>query len=254
VTSLAATLRRASDASGTPLELGPDGPGWMPAAELAVDRERLGDALDRIGAEMPSDRADVCAQRLVEIWAWYLAAAPAAMLLAEGRLPDLSPDRVHVRLASGPTFTAFALAADERAPRGPGAAGLAADLAAHLEPLVETLNALSGRPRRALWRGGGDRLVAAFLWAGEALGRHPESVALAREALAEETPLRGPVKVAEIDVGGNVERIQIRNGCCIWHVCAGAEVCLTCPILCEDERAVRTREWLAERDGAASGS
>jgi FhuF 2Fe-2S C-terminal domain len=45
-------------------------------------------------------------------------------------------------------------------------------------------------------------------------------------------------------VDGGVERVQLRNGCCLWHRIPGEAKCSTCPLLDPAERGARL---LAER-------
>jgi hypothetical protein len=125
-----------------------------------------------------------------------------------------------------------------------GMAAFVGSLVAGLAPLVEGLNALSGRPRAALWRGATDRVADGFLYAGQQLGEYERGHALAREALAVPGPLAGPVTVDHVDVGEGTEPVHVRNGCCILHVVPGGVPCITCPLLDAEERRARTMEWL----------
>lgn len=193
---LAVTLA-AAGAHGVGLGIGvPDAPGWVPAQTLARDPDGLRGALERAGAALGTARADIGATRLCEVWTWNLAAPAAASLLLDGRLPDLRAPNVAVRLAGDPSGWAVALVdgrfhalhtdpeaghPDARLACSEQAllARLNADLADHLGPLVEQLNALSGRPRAALWRSAADRLAGAFLWLGERLACEPRARARA---------------------------------------------------------------------------
>lgn len=106
---LASTLA-AAHAHGVGVAIGvPDGPGWVSAQHLARDPDRLRGALERAGTALGITRADIGATRLCEVWTWNLAAAAAATLLLDGRLPDLRAANVALRLTGDPSGWAVAL-------------------------------------------------------------------------------------------------------------------------------------------------
>jgi ferric iron reductase protein FhuF len=182
----------------------------VPAPTAAVDRDAVSSALAEISTEIGCQRLDVCGQRLVELRAWELAAEAAPAALRDG-----------------------------------GEARLAEGLADALAPLVEAVNQASGRPRSGLWRGASDRVAQALVLAGEEAGDPGRGEAAARRALGGDGPLAGPVRIIDLNVDGNAERVQLRNGCCLWHRIPGEPKCSTCPLLPAGERADRVR---AERE------
>jgi hypothetical protein len=225
------------------MAVAPGGGEWTAVRELLADRARLDELIGELTLEVGSDRRDVAAQRCVEAWAWSLAASPAAAIVAEGRYVDVDPAGLVVSLDLDPYFLPrFGIA--EPAESDGGIPALVESLVAHLGPLVETLNALSGRPRAALWRGAADRVADGFLYAGDQLGKHDRGHALATEALSVSGQLAGPVVVDHVDVGAGTEPVHVRNGCCILHVVPGGVPCITCPLLDAGERRARTIEWL----------
>jgi hypothetical protein len=117
-------------------------------------------------------------------------------------------------------------------------------LVRELGAMIEEVNESSRRPRSALWRGAGDRLAQALVLAGEELGVPEQGETAARRALAIPGPLAGAVRFEEVEAGGAAERIQIRNGCCLWHRLPDEDKCSTCPLL---DRADRGERLLAER-------
>ena len=175
-------------------------------------REALLLALNEIGAELGCERLDVCGQRLVELRAWDLAADAAPGVLRDGGVERLIDRTV-----------------DE------------------LAPLIEAVNEVSGRPRSGLWRGASDRLAQALVLAGAEAGEPGAGVAAARRALRPPGPLAGRLRFADVAVGGKEERVQLRNGCCLWHRIPGEPKCSTCPLLPPGERGERL---LAEREEA----
>jgi hypothetical protein len=244
--------------SGIPAPLGPSPGGHFVGAEgLARDRDQLAIALARIGSEFGTERADICAARLVELWVWLVAAPAAGALLVASRLPDVAPENTLISLAGGTAEWAAAFAsgrfygldADPCSAHPDAAvvtdeaallARLNVSLAAQLDPLVESLNELARRPRRALWRGATDRLVGAFLWAGEAVGAAERGRSLARRTVATAPPLHGRARTQLVQLAGReAELIQLRDGCCLYYRVPGGERCSSCPLVCDSERPAR---------------
>jgi FhuF 2Fe-2S C-terminal domain len=254
---LTATFQRLAG-SGIAAPFGPSpGETFVGAEELARDREQLTIALARIGSEFGTERADICAARLIELWAWLVAAPAAGALLVASRLPDVAPENTLISLAGGTAEWAAAFAsgrfygldADPYSAHPDAAvvadeaellARLNASLAAQLDPLVESLNELARRPRRALWRGATDRLVGAFLWVGEAVGAAERGRSLAQRAVAIAPPLHGRARTQLVQLPGcEANLIQVRDGCCLYYRVPGGERCSSCPLVCDSERAAR---------------
>ena len=217
------------------------GPGEpVPALDLATDVPRLERALGQIADEFGTDRRDICAARVIELWTWLVAAEAAEALLARGHLPDLSSTGTKLVL-DGPSgeWTAQLGSPETALDEGTLVACMRDSLAEQLDPLVETLNRLTGRPRRALWRSATDRLVGAFLWVGDELGQAQRAGGLARLAVAA-PPLRGRVRTELVSLpDGAVERLQVRDGCCLYYRVPGGEPCSSCPLVPDEERGAR---------------
>jgi FhuF 2Fe-2S C-terminal domain/Ferric iron reductase FhuF-like transporter len=227
--------------------------GWAPADRLAGDPAALRGALDEIAGHLGTDRDDVCASQLVELWTWLVAAPAAAALVDRGRLPDVSSRNLLMRPRGGlvdwrvglrrPSFHVLpgdpdadhpdaVPAADERELLGRLGAML---VSAHLAPLVRTLNLLARRPERALWRGAADRVAGAFLWIGEQLGARERSRVLARGAVGAAPALEAKVRVQRV---GDTH-VHLRHGCCLYYRVPGAPKCIGCPLVTDAERVRR---------------
>jgi hypothetical protein len=232
---------------GAPLASARDAADLAPAVTLAADEEAIRSAVERTADEIGTERADVAAQRIAEVWAWNLA-APAALLALEGGAPPaIAAGSVAARLTPAPATTVLFAFSDDGSG---GPRELASGLAEICRPLIETLNRVSLRPRSALWHGVGDRLAGAFLYAGELAENRPRGEEMAAAALAAPGPLAANLRLQRVEVGDHSEPVQIRNGCCIWHRVPGEEPCITCPLVCAADRERRTREWRASLAGA----
>ena len=118
-------------------------------------------------------------------------------------------------------------------------------LSAELEPMIEVVNEISRRPGSALWRGASDRVAQALVLAGEESGDAERGRRAARRALSVPGPLAGRLRIERLVVDGEVELLQVRNGCCLWHRIPGEPKCSSCPLLDPCERGARL---LAERE------
>jgi hypothetical protein len=217
------------------------GDGWVEAGALAAGGAEL-DELLSAGEPATAGLRHVAAAWLLERHAWLVCALAVFTVLDSDRVPDLAPGNLLIAFyegvpygiaARGERMTALAgdpacrapevtVARDERALR----ARAGAEVVGHLEPLVEQLAARRLRGRRALWRAVGDRLVQSTLWAGTALDRHDDAVALARELLEVDPRPRVPVRIAV----GPAGPYQERASCCLAYRVDGQELCLGCPL------------------------
>jgi Ferric iron reductase FhuF-like transporter/FhuF 2Fe-2S C-terminal domain len=235
----------------------PEDDGWVPADRLARDPAGLQEALDEIGASLKTDRADVCAAQLLELWTWLVAAPAAAGIVVGSRLPDVSSGNVLLRPRGGladwraglRTTRFHALPSDPEA--GHPDARAASDqrdllrrlqamlVQEHLGPLVAALNRIGRRPERALWRGAADRVAGAFLWIGEQLGARERSYALARDAVGSAPPLGAKVRTQRVGSGAQETRVHLRAGCCLYYRAPAAAKCIGCPLVSDAERVRR---------------
>jgi ferric iron reductase protein FhuF len=94
-----------------------------------------------------------------------------------------------------------------------------------LQPLNEAVNAATGRPRAALWRGARDRIAGAIVWIAQTTGREQRAAELTHRVYP-------AAEVREFD--GSV--LHVREGCCIYYRIPDAIKCWGCPLLSDDER------------------
>lgn len=245
---MAATLRRGHARTHGGYHLGAalgatSEAGWMPVARLLGDARLLDDALATVGREVGSARRDVQASLLLEAYAGQLVLPLAGALVAESRIPTPGPDGTALRLADEGRPHAIRLLhgrfvalpgdpatehpdADVVGDRSGFELCLRGWLITHFEPFVDTLNAASGRPRRALWRTVADRTATALMYAGLASDRTAAARAVAERTLTGDPPLQYPPRYTEI----GEQPVHLRHGCCLWWRTAAATTCLTCPL------------------------
>jgi ferric iron reductase protein FhuF len=215
---------------------------WVPVARLLADGRTLDDALAAVGQEVGSPRRDVQASLLLEAYAWRLVLPLAGALIAESRVPMPGPGGTALRLIDDGRPRAirllhgrFVALPEDPAVDHPDAVivgdqsvldlCLRSTLITHFEPFVRTLNVVSGRSRRALWRTVNDRTATALLYAGLASNRLATAHAAARRILSD-PPLQHPPHYTVIDE----QPVHLRHGCCLWWRTTAATMCLTCPL------------------------
>lgn len=213
---------------------------WVRAAALARPAA-LSPLLDALGASEGTSRRDVQASLFLEAYMWELLLPVTAAIVAGERVPDV--DARVVRLRFGPDGRVCAVASGATAPGGAVLGALRDRLVErHAARLVDALAGLSGRPRRALWRGAADSAAAAFLQVAQDRGRPEDGMRLARELLAGPPPLRAVPRFLEVrDAGRRPRHVRLRTGCCLWWRTAAATTCATCPLTPDGERRRRLR-------------
>jgi len=214
---------------------------WIAAPEIARAEGPLDAMVAGAARQAGTPLATVGAQWLLERYAWQLGALTAATLVADARVPDLTPDRIVMGCWEGLPWGVGLRGERLYGVDGDPDAGVTvvgsepvlveharSGLVEHLRPLVGALVARRLRPRRALWRAAGDRVAQGFLWAGAAFEREPRAERLARLLLEAASPLRVEVHFAALPDG---ERVHLRSSCCLNHRVDGAPLCAGCPLV-----------------------
>ena len=145
-------------------------------------------------------------------------------------VPDLAPRNVLLGIRDGSAFGVALRGGAARRIAGERALARAGHdaLVDHLAPLVDALVARRLRPRRALWRAAGDRVVQAFLWCAEAFAAPARARRLATLLLEPPSPLHVPVQAA---TGEDGAPLHLRASCCLYHRVPDATPCPGCPLL-----------------------
>jgi ferric iron reductase protein FhuF len=221
-------------------------PRWVPAAALTDAPRRMLTILDIVGLEVGSERRDVQASLFLESYAWRLVLPLAGALVAERRVLAPTVREVLLRPTDGRpgelrlTPGSFTILPDDRAANHhaakvvQGTAALARAfedaLLAHFALIVEVLNAVSGRARRALWRTIGDRTATALLYAGLAVDDRQAGERAAQHVLRQSSLLQVTAAYTTISRADGPKHVHLRHGCCLWWRSAAASRCATCPL------------------------
>ncbi|MCC9310657.1 (2Fe-2S)-binding protein [Kitasatospora sp. RB6PN24] len=210
------------------------GRGWVSADGFAarIDELVAGEAARILADHGRAVPAHVAASRLLHHYLW------SACLLAGGPwyladlVPELHPDQVWLHPASGDLACRPGRCQTSGAPDR-----LRSVVGEFAEPTVAAFQPVSRRGARALWGMVADDLVSGIWYLGRMLDREEHAVARAAALLpGGTTPLRGPAGFRRLPAG---ELTRTRAGCCMYYAIRPAEACLTCPRVCDAERARR---------------
>jgi len=246
---------------------------WIRSVDLtAHNGARLPALLDKVRGEHPTQDKRAPATLWFGHYAYPVMAVSIACYLVAGRVPDLDPRDLWLRLNDHGEPNALAWCGDRFAalPADPAHAhpscAIVADqtalrdhlrnrIVAHLSPLIEALAALGALSRQTAWALAADYNAAAFVWIGgllagdESLGA-AESVAFA----APQSPLRRKRMFHRVEHGGTYTLMVDRVSCCRYFKVDGGGYCSNCPHRPLDERLAITRDWLIQRTVDAEAS
>ncbi|WP_326695031.1 (2Fe-2S)-binding protein [Streptomyces sp. NBC_01387] len=222
----------------------PDSEGFLPVSALYAGEGVLDSYVSVYARRMRTDQPRVAASTFQLGFASRLWSIALGSVVLSGRVPDLSPDRLRLRLTEdGPVelwLPEPALAALGPRPSpadDTGSADLpeeerrsvdavhAAVAATHLRPLHDTLRARYGLSPQVLCGNAASALVGALRVLN---GRRPDTEARATAlvaALLEREPLAGS---GEFIVEEGLGFAYLRNSCCLYYRVPGGGLCGDC--------------------------
>lgn len=113
------------------------------------------------------------------------------------------------------------------------------------EPIIAASMVTSGLSPGAQWRLVSDGVASAFLYAGRALGKAAEGMAMASEIIAEGRLNNGKTGFVEITAGPACDWYLVRGGCCRYYTTSGGDYCTSCVLRKRDDQVARYTEYLA---------
>lgn len=218
------------------------GDGWFAVEQLLTDDSAPATLLAMVRgiSEVPADY--IRGEWMFESYARAAANLGAGMIVAERRLPDLSPSNLLMAatggLVAGTAVRSPAMLVLEQDPaEGSGLTRLGSrqDLSdafhsgftALIEPMVEWMTRHRLRQEKVLWTAAADRLAQSLLWCGAAFGKHDFAGELAADLLGRNGPLRIPLETS-LDARGREHHSRV--SCCLAYRAAGGSVCHGCPL------------------------
>ncbi|BBL80957.1 hypothetical protein RxyAA322_28110 [Rubrobacter xylanophilus] len=238
-----------------------EGGEWVAATTLVSDGGLVGRQLERAQDRWGLRRREAAAY-LVGSYAWGVGGPAVAAYVLARRIPDLSPENVHVRLDEGGGIPEaavsderFAALASDPAAGHPDAVTVAGEeellgwmrerLLAGLEPLADLVGAITRVGARTLWGRAADLLAQSFLMVG---GDTPDQVRYMQDARAfvSGLPFGERVGFFVVESAGRRRAFMRRSVCCQAYKNPEYGYCLSCPVLSQEERERRAAEELAK--------
>lgn len=125
-----------------------------------------------------------------------------------------------------------------------GLAALLASLKDFTGPLVESQHRWSRFSRHALWSMAVSSWAAQFTAIGQRLGRREEAMDMARAMFARDPEIaRAAPQTYVVGEGERARGCQVRAACCLYYKGPARHFCVSCPIIPQEERLARNREW-----------
>ena len=240
----------------------PEGPGWIAGEDLRdAGRGPLNDLLVRIGERLKTDDRRTVAASFALRFGWSSAMA-IAPFLRHACVPDVSLGNVSFKFKESTFFERTAI----HSPRGTVVVGdararhpsietvgdgpqllatLRRALVAQSEPLVDALYDWSGFARRGTWG------MLTSSWAAQFTGlcENPDDqrgVQPSIEALFDGGDVVDAMRprLHAVSYGPATHLYQRRASCCRWYLLPQGDLCASCPLVSQDERLQRNREWM----------
>ncbi len=248
------------------------GDGWIPGFAFLEPSEGLFlDLLRGIGARLRSDDRKVVAASFVLRFGWASGVAIAPFLLHRC-VPDVRLENVSLRFSDETFFERAAL----HEPRGvivrregfahhpdleiietdPDDQGQAADntelvsrlraiLLSQAKPVIDALYVWSGFSRRGLWGQVMSSWGAQFTTIFAHLKRHTDALPCAREFFDPACFPKGMTPSFYMVEHAGLKRIyHRRSSCCLYYRVPAGSYCASCPLVSQNERVRRNKEWI----------
>lgn len=252
----------------------PSGPGWIAGVDFRMaSAGPFNELLERIGERAKTrDKKTIAASFSLRFG--YASAMAIAPYLRFGCVPDVSLENVAFKFRESTMFERTAiyeargvvLAGDSRATHPtmstvPDNAALVralrAGLVAQSAPVVDALYEWSGFARRGTWG------MLTSSWASQFTAlcenrNDQRGVAPLLDALfaGDDVVADMRPKMNAVTYDGATHLYQRRASCCRYYLLPQGDLCASCPLVSDEERLERNREWMKtqlERQGTRSG-
>jgi hypothetical protein len=253
---------RALNASWS-VELGrPEGAGWIAGDDFRNALSGpLNELLERIGARAKTDDRRTIAASFALRFGWSSAMA-IAPYLRFGVVPDVALGNIALRFRESAFFECTAVyeprgvvvASDPRADhpsmkmvRDETALlrALRDQLVEQAAPVVATMYEWSGFAERATWGMLTSSWASHFTGLWEARDDQRPLVEVLDRFFAGDDVVAGMRPgMNPVEYGGAIHLYQRRASCCRYYLLPEGDLCASCPLVSDEERAVRNLDWM----------
>ena len=239
----------------------PTGQGWIAGADLRdATQGPFHVLLARIGERAnTTDRRTIAAAFALRFgWASAMVIAP---YLRYACVPDIALDNVAFKFRESTFFERTAIyeprgtvvVGDDRA--GDPSISVVADvdalllalrraLVAQSEPVVDALYGWSGFARRATWGMLTSSWAAQFTGLCDRRDHRPVGPILDRFFAGDDAVFAMRPIMHAVELDGAVHLYQRRASCCRYYLVPAGHLCASCPLVSQEERLRRNREWM----------
>ena len=238
--------------------------GWFSVAELVTESHLMERLFERLSSHYKSTRRRPPAMFWFGHYAYTIELITFAFFLTEGRVPDLSTDRVWIRLGESTEIQNAAWKGRSFAalPGDPDASHadcivllnrealrehMREQLTAHLTPLVDAISAYSSLGKPGLWEIAAEYTAFAFVALGELLGDETIGAEESRAFSSTRSRLSVRRNFIPIEHIGTTHYLLDRISCCLYYQVEGGKYCHSCPHRPAEERIHLMKEFWDEQ-------
>ncbi len=228
-----------------------NGTGWISGTDLLKPKEGIfSDLLARIGRRLGSDHRKIIAASFALRYGWSSGVAIAPYLLFQC-VPDIALENVCLKFSEATLFERVSLV--EVRGVGSDSGNSEPKLSKHLrsalikqaEPLIDALHDWSGFSRRGLWGQIASSWGSQFTGVLGYLNRHLEALERARAFFDVPDFIAGMSPgFYKVEHRGLTRIYHRRASCCLYYKLPNTRYCASCPLVCDEERIERNREWM----------
>lgn len=242
---------------------------WLSAADLAAESSsHLSELFQRVSSKYKADGLHPPATLWFGHYAYAIEVISIACFMTEQRVPDLSPENIHIRFdeigdveAIAWTGHSFAALPDDPAAGSPDCIILSTRealrnylrerLVKSFTPVIEAVSSNSGMGKPGLWALAADYTAYAFTMLAEMLG--DETLGVEESRLFSRTRSTLSVKRGFIPIEhiGMTHYLLERTSCCLYYKVEGGGYCHSCPHRPLEERVELVKRYMEEEAAGA---
>lgn len=244
-------------------------PDWLSAADLAAESSsHIGELLRRVLSKYKADGLHPPAALWFGHYAYAVEIVSIACFMIERRVPDLSPENIHIHFDEigdvaviAWTGRSFAALPDDSAAGSPDCIILSTRealrsylrerLVESFTPVIEAVSSNSGMGKPGLWALAADYTAYAFTTLAEMLGDETVGVEESRLFSATNSKLSVKRNFIPIEHIGTTHYLLERTSCCLHYKVEGGGYCHSCPHRPLEERIELVKRHMEEEAAGA---
>lgn len=237
---------------------------WLSVADLVTESQPMEFLFRQLLSHYKTDRLRPPAMFWFGHYAYTIELITFAFFVVEGRVPDLSPDQVWLRIGENTDIQNLAWRGHRFAalPDDPDASHpdcmvlptrqalreyMREQLTSHLTPLVDTISTYSSLGKPGLWEIAADYTAFAFVALGELLGDEAIGMKESQAFSAQRSRLSVRRSFIPIEHLGTTHYLLDRVSCCLYYQVGDGKYCHSCPHRPVEERVDLMKQYWSEQ-------